>query len=231
LDININKGYQVLNGVKAEGFVRFRSGYPDADLGRIRAQQAFIKAAISQVLKPQNIAKLPSLAKTVTENIKTNMTLKDMLEYIGEVGNINKDNILMERLPGSAKNINGGSYYIYDKNKTDELVENIYYFQEELNEEAILERNKNIKLEVYNGTDIPGLGSNYAEQLKERGFNIIRVGNYVNTNVKKTMIIEKNRKYEGTFVKNVIKFGEIKAQYDEMSASDIIVVIGQDGNK
>jgi LCP family protein required for cell wall assembly len=51
LHIDLQKGPQHLDGPKAVQFMRFRQnnpgipgGYPDGDLGRIKAQQAFIKA-------------------------------------------------------------------------------------------------------------------------------------------------------------------------------------------
>jgi anionic cell wall polymer biosynthesis LytR-Cps2A-Psr (LCP) family protein len=60
LRINIKKGFQTLNGDKAIEFLRHR-GYKEADIGRIKAQQMFIKEFIKQVLKPKNIIKLPKM--------------------------------------------------------------------------------------------------------------------------------------------------------------------------
>jgi len=62
LKIYISKGNQVLNGEQAVKFLRWRKnnngiGYPEGDLGRIEAQQNFIKSALKKSIGP----KLPFL--------------------------------------------------------------------------------------------------------------------------------------------------------------------------
>ncbi len=49
LYINLKKGQQVLyGGDEALQFLRFRKGYANQDLGRIEAQQQFMKSAIEK---------------------------------------------------------------------------------------------------------------------------------------------------------------------------------------
>ncbi len=51
LYIDLKQGRQVLDGGdKALQFLRFRKGYADQDLGRIKAQQQFVAAAIEKKL-------------------------------------------------------------------------------------------------------------------------------------------------------------------------------------
>ena len=59
LMINISKGPQTLNGNQAVGFVRYRHGYANGDLGRIEAQQLFIEALINQCKSPSIVNKIP----------------------------------------------------------------------------------------------------------------------------------------------------------------------------
>ncbi|KNF09432.1 transcriptional regulator LytR [Gottschalkia purinilytica] len=126
LHINIKKGKQVLNGKKSLEFLRFRKGYADQDLGRINAQQQFIKNAIDQTLKPKNIVKIPSLIKTSMENIETNIPLKLMLKYGLDVKNIDTSNIEMATLPGEAKMIENVSYFIPDEDESEEIVKSMF---------------------------------------------------------------------------------------------------------
>lgn len=227
LNINISKGYQVLDGAKAEGFVRFRSGYPTGDLGRISAQQEFIKAAIEQFLKPQNIPRIPTIINIISEHVKTNMPTSKALTYVDDVVKIKKENIIIEKLPGEPRYIGGVSYFIYDPQETKQLVERMFY--NEVDEKAAIERNKKYKVEVYNGTNIPGLATKTAESLKQKGFNVVRVANN-NYTVKETKIIERHRRAEGSYVKDVIKVGKVSAEYDGFSDVDITVIVGQDLN-
>lgn len=230
LYIDLNKGYQVLDGKNAEGLVRFRHGYADADLGRIRTQQKFISALAGQILKPQNIPKLPSIIKTITENVKTNISVSSILGYLGDAAKISQDKIIAETLPGDPKYIGDGSYFIYDKQKTKQMVEAIFADDEGLTDKQIVERNKQFKVEVFNGTSIPGLGSKVADKLEKKGFNVVRVENYDST-VENTKIIERTRNIEGVYVKNAITVGEVSTEYNNSSDVDATVIVGQDANE
>lgn len=227
LSINISKGYQVLDGSKAEGFVRYRSGYATADLGRIEAQHEFINAAIAQLKKPENITKFPSLIKIVSNNVRTNMSAAEMLKYSGDISKINKESVIIERIPGEPKYISGISYFVHDKEKTQQMVDNMFTNQEEVEDSVALERNKTLKVEIFNGTNTPGLASKVSDNLKEKGFNVIRVDNW-DSIVKETKIYEKSRKAEGSYVKNVLKVGQISAEYSSSSDVDYTVILGLD---
>ena len=119
LNIQLTKGVQELDGAKAEQLVRYR-GYPDADLGRIKTQQAFLRAFIEQVLKPQNKVNLPGIIKGVYPYIQTNF--KDAVDYLVYLDQISLEKIQMITLPGSATE---DKKYAYDSAKAKELFENI----------------------------------------------------------------------------------------------------------
>lgn len=128
LHIHIKKGVQKLDGEQAEGFVRFRknndgSGYPRGDIQRIQTQQAFIKAFISQALKPANILKLPNIAGIMLKDVKTDVNLDLILYYLEDIATFKMENVTMATLPGSDKNIDGISFYIMDKVETKKLVD------------------------------------------------------------------------------------------------------------
>ena len=70
LHIDIPEGQQVLNGEKAVQFIRYRHGYAEGDIGRVKAQQEFMKSAFAQALS----YKLPTVAATVVQNIDSDIT-------------------------------------------------------------------------------------------------------------------------------------------------------------
>ncbi len=127
LHIDIEKGLQTLNGEKSVEFLRFRknndgTGYPDGDLGRIRAQQGFIEAAFDKVLS----YRLPIVANTVVKYVKTDIPLKDLtLLATGAIGMSGSD-ITTHSLPGDAVYSGGVSYYLHDPEKTSALIESLY---------------------------------------------------------------------------------------------------------
>ena len=121
LHINISKGTQVLNGEKAIQFLRFRKGYPDGDLGRMKAQQQFVKSAMSKVLS----FRLPVVANTAFNHIKTDMSLTEILGFATNAVGMKGDNIKTYSLPGSATE-KGVSYFLHDTDASEELIKQIY---------------------------------------------------------------------------------------------------------
>ena len=126
LYIDLKAGLQVLDGDKALQFLRFRKGYSDQDLGRIRAQQQFIKATIKQTLKVENIGKIPQLIKTYYNNVETNIPLDLILKFAVNVNNYNVEDIQMATLPGEPKYIGGVSYYVPNEEEMKTLIDSMF---------------------------------------------------------------------------------------------------------
>lgn len=120
--IDLEEGTQVLNGEKAEQFLRFRSGYANADLGRVEAQRSFIKAFIKTVLKKENITNIPKIVKIALDNTKTNATTREILKYANEIKEINIDEIVSTTMPNTPKYIDGISYVIADKDEARRII-------------------------------------------------------------------------------------------------------------
>ena len=115
LHIKLKKGQQILDGNKAEQFIRFRknndgSGYPLGDVQRVETQQKFIKAAVGEVLKPSTLLKIGDLIKLGLESVKTDITFSDILAYLDDVKNFDTSKLRMETLPGEGKYIGIVSY-------------------------------------------------------------------------------------------------------------------------
>ncbi|HOJ11195.1 MAG TPA: LCP family protein [Clostridiales bacterium] len=129
LHINLQKGIQVLNGEKAEEFVRYRKGnnpgqgYIDGDLGRIEAQQKFIKALIQQKFNLRYFSKTDEIFSILKEHARTNISLNDFRYYLRNINKINITNIKAYTLPGDSVYTDNLWYYIYDKDKTAKLIE------------------------------------------------------------------------------------------------------------
>jgi LCP family protein required for cell wall assembly len=66
--INLQPGYQRLDGSDALDFVRYR--HTDSDLYRVARQQAFVKAFKEQVSSSFSIGKIPKLVHAITSNVE-----------------------------------------------------------------------------------------------------------------------------------------------------------------
>ena len=104
LRINVDKGYQLLNGEDAMGVVRFRATYVDGDLGRIKVQQDFLKALISQCLQMDNLLKnLGSYLDIFQRNVNTNLTVGNLTYFAtNALTGLDMDNVTFTTLPNAS---------------------------------------------------------------------------------------------------------------------------------
>jgi len=117
-------GLQTLNGEDALKFVRFRE-YVDADIGRIRAQQAFLQALADKVLRISTVTKLPSMISEMLPYVVTDMSNEDIM-YLASVGlGVKLDEVKWAILPGEAGYIGDVSYYLVDTEKAAQVVDEI----------------------------------------------------------------------------------------------------------
>ena len=128
LHINLQPGLQLLDGAKAEQFIRFRHnndmtvGYASGDIGRTKAQQDFIRALLKEVLSPSKITKLPELIKTVLNNTDTNVTVREALRYVTDVPNLKLDSIYSCTAVGTTPYIDNLSYFVMDEDETQRII-------------------------------------------------------------------------------------------------------------
>ena len=114
LYIDLVAGTQTLTGKEAMGVVRFRSGYTDADLGRVQVQRAFLSALIDQAVSPEGIAKSPLLLQILMEHTDTDLSAQNFLWLAESLLFCDRSEIQTVTLPGSARMLGGGSYYVLD---------------------------------------------------------------------------------------------------------------------
>lgn len=192
LYIHLKKGTYKLTGKQAEQFCRFRknndrTGYPDGDVGRVKAQQSFIKAMISRCLEPQNLLKIGNLVDIVLDNTKTNVTMDVASQYLDDAVAFKPDRIRTETLPGEGRyGSNGISYFFMDEEASKELIDEM--FNKETKVEDVLalqsgeanafESGDSIRIEVLNNGTTNKIFTTVVDTLNNMGYSVVRVGNY-----------------------------------------------------
>lgn len=132
LYINIPEGKQLLNGKQSMNFLRYRkgnkkkSGYIDGDIGRIGAQQEFLKSFAKKVLS----YKLPLVVKKGFRYVETDIKLMDALNYATKALGIQEEDFEFEILPGKSefKRVDGQllSYFTHNNMETEKLLKRLY---------------------------------------------------------------------------------------------------------
>ncbi len=128
LSIHIPKGVQHLDGEEAIKVVRWRknndgTGYPDADIGRIRTQQNFLKEVAHQTLQISNVKSIGALADIFFTYVKTDLSVGNLVWLGTEALGVGMENIHFHTLPGDGTGYyRGESVYVLDREATLTLV-------------------------------------------------------------------------------------------------------------
>ncbi len=108
--IDLRPGLQHMDGKTAVTYVRYRD--EEGDIGRIKRQQAFMKACMEKVTSPAIIPKLPSVIAEVFESVKTDLSVRQLLEFAGSLNKAKGNGLKTEMVPGRPLYIEGISYWI-----------------------------------------------------------------------------------------------------------------------
>ncbi len=134
LSIHIQKGDQLLDGEQAMGVIRYRHdnnmkyGYADGDLGRIKTQQAFLKAVIQQLLQVKNVGKINQFSKIFQENVETDLSVQNLFWFgksaiMDGLSMENVEFVTMPNTPKSCYSRSVGNYQSYVVPKPRELLD------------------------------------------------------------------------------------------------------------
>lgn len=126
LHIDLYPGVQVLDGEKAEQFVRFRD-YPTGDLGRIEAQQQFLEAFAKKVLSPEILTKIPKIVPILFTSIKTDIGITEIPSYYPYLKSFDMKQLYFNVLPGEARMEDGLSYFFVDDEAVCTLVQELFF--------------------------------------------------------------------------------------------------------
>ncbi|MDK2877777.1 MAG: polyisoprenyl-teichoic acid--peptidoglycan teichoic acid transferase [Thermoanaerobacteraceae bacterium] len=217
LHIDLKPGLQVLNGDKAEQFVRFRH-YPGGDLDRVKAQQKFIEAVGKTILKPSTLLKLPKIINTVQENVETDIGPLEVAGLANFARQVGTDNIKTFILPGEGKYISGVSYFIPFQSQMNDMIDQIFF------------DGGYSKVAVLNGNGSSGVASKIARELEQKGFKVVRVANADSFDYETTTIIyPKEKKDDAEKIARIFTNAEMKEE-PQLQAGLTTVIVGKDIN-
>ena len=138
LNIYFEPGLQKMNGEQVVEFLRWRhndpgythlqkDGYDGGDESRIAKQQEFLMHLAKQILRPENILKAKPVAEAVFNNVKTDLTMGELVWMANQAMQVKTTDIQMFTLPGYPANSYAGtnaflSFFFPNESKTLALV-------------------------------------------------------------------------------------------------------------
>ena len=238
LVIAIPPGFQYLDGVNAEGVVRYRATYREGDIQRISVQHQFLKAFFSQVLERENIINNAlSISKAVIGYTKTNIGIGDIPKYIRYINDVSADKIHFYILPCTPEDIGGLSYVIPNDKQIQELVKDVFYKVAESEQspapittlpptQALPVSSKGLRIEILNGSNKQGLAGTLKEALENDGFTVTNIDTYYGAQLDQTQILVRTAGI-GSDLKKYFKDVIIQVTPDMPADYDIIVITGR----
>ena len=159
LHIHQEAGYRLLDGEDAMEVIRWRqnnTGPSGGDVARISIQQDFLKAAISQCLKPEILLKAPSLVQIFMNNVNTDLSIGNILAFAQLAAGMDvENNVAFVTMPWVDARYPGVSMLLPD---VDELLEilndgfNPYLDDIQASDLSVLYRNNDGSYGVTSGT-------------------------------------------------------------------------------
>lgn len=222
LHIDLQPGYQLLNGDQAEQLIRFRKGdesmgsydYAQGDLQRVQVQQDFLSALINQILSKDDIINnLVSLAKTYYKYVTTDIGILDIPKYADYALLADKNNISTYSLPVEYGPVGDRNYAVPLDDDIDTLVDQIFYdIEPEVTEEDetissdnssssdssdnstnTLSKDKSeYTITILNGSGKSGFAAKTSEVLTDDGYTIFDIGDYTQEREPETRLFVNN---------------------------------------
>jgi anionic cell wall polymer biosynthesis LytR-Cps2A-Psr (LCP) family protein len=89
----------------------------------VQRQQRFLKALAKETMQVSTIFKVPALVNTLNQYIETDMSAMTMVKVGNSLKSFNSNNLVAEMLPGDFATIDELSYWIPNKEQTQQLVQ------------------------------------------------------------------------------------------------------------
>lgn len=233
LDINLQKGWQVLDGEQAEQFARFRKD-EYGDIGRVQRQQVLLKALREKVQSPSIIPRLPALISLLQENIDTNLKWEEMLALMNFSRQLKQENLNMVMLPGrfSEPGEFNRSYWIINDQEKNQVMEQFFGVEmplQVLGDDTPAIAPQQMKIAIQNATGQSGVAAEVSAYLQAQGFTNIYLTQDYPEILKETQIIaQKGDLTTANSLLATLRLGRVEASSTGQIESDFTIRIGQD---
>ncbi|GAC1503746.1 MAG: hypothetical protein NVS1B14_09280 [Vulcanimicrobiaceae bacterium] len=239
LHIHFKPGMHHMNGEQAVSYARFRHD-SCGDPCRITRQQQIIHILAAKLKsdKLNDLAHMTSLIGVVRQNVDTNLSGDELLSLAFAFSSVDPKAIKTAQVPyvDTKDTPWGGNVLVADETRKNKLVQDLLLEPPAPAADSAALANiapSTLKVEVKNGTGIPGEAKKVAAALRAKGFAIGKVGNassadYLTTEIHEHTSVnnagEKVRASMSSRVRNVPIMHDAAAS----SASDVTIIIGKD---
>ncbi len=241
----IRAGRQHMDGDLALKYARTR--HDSSDIDRAYRQQQVILAVRDRVLSAKivlSLDRIPGLLRTLGESFKTDMTVEQMYAVYQAARDVQKKDInqgvIDDTMTIPWQTPQGWDVLVPQRDKIRDLVGQLFPSptpqvslgplgdRDKLQQEAA-------RVEVQNGTQVAGLATKMAAELRTAGYNVVRFGNADRADYPQTVIIYyTEKKYALASVKAYLKVADGLVAHQTPPAGtdvDIRIILGSNAVK
>ncbi|WP_347278152.1 LCP family protein [Leptolyngbya sp. FACHB-541] len=229
LYIDLEQGWQNLNGDQAEQFARFRAD-GNGDIGRVQRQQQLIRALRDRITSPAVIPKLPEAIQLVQKYVDTNLSLEEMLALANFGVSLEQDSFRMVMLPGRFSTADEfvASYWITDSDAVDQVMQEYFQVPSITSSEERRALN-HLYIAVQNASGEPQLGNQVASYLQEQGFdNVYVIQDWPDRQMQTDIIVQRGDMQGAALLENVLGLGRVVSASTGDLQSDLTIRVGED---
>jgi polyisoprenyl-teichoic acid--peptidoglycan teichoic acid transferase len=231
LNIDLQPGLQTLNGIQAEGFVRFRKD-DLGDIGRTQRQQTLLKALQKKFENPLMITRFPQIFSVLQKHIDSNLSFGEMLALVQFGMQIKPNELQMVLLPGrfSTPDEFELSYWLMDRTATDQVLKSYFEVETPIEREAAVPAEvKTVKISVQNASGNPDAANRMVDRLQQLGFsNLVLASEDWSEPLDNTQVIPQWGNIEAaTSVQELLDGSEVTADSTGDLQSDLTVRVGR----
>lgn len=231
LNIDLEEGWQTLNGDQAEQFARFRTD-STGDIGRVQRQQILMKALRERLTHPTLIPQLPQIMRVMMRYVDTNLTLEETLALANMAMEIEPDDLHMVMLPGrfSSPSEYVASYWLLDPVATQQVMNDFFG----LDGIALLSNSDDqaitsLPIAIQNASGEPQVASAVADYLRQEGFRNVYVISDWSSQLQRTEVVAQRGDLESAeIVTSVLSIGRVVAESTGDLQSELTIRVGRD---
>ena len=227
LTIDLEGGWQTLNGDEAQQFARFQDK-ENGDLGRVQRQQLLIKALKNRLTNPAIMARLPQIVSVVQNYVDTNLSPEEMLTLANFGAKLDAQNLQMVMLPGflSSLSLDPSSYWL-DPASQDRVMSE--YFGAKVLSTPKVRSLSTMNIAIQNASGQPSLSRRVASSLKAQGLENVYVSSDWSDQLAKTeIVVQRGDLTSATELQKVLGLGKVEVAATGDLDSYLTLRLGKD---
>ncbi len=231
LTIELQPGWQTLNGKKAEQFARFRQGKL-GDIGRVQRQQMLLQGLRRRLNDPAVIPRLPQVVRVMQKYVDTDLVWREMVALVRFALDLEGRDFRMVMLPGE---FGRRGYWRLEQGARDRIMQE--YFQVEppqlaRQRQRYLQMHRDpasLQIAVQNTTNRPQAAQKMVDYLQSQGFTDTYVlPQWPDQQFQTQIIVQKGYLEGGKALQRLLGLGEIRVMSTGELDSDFTIRVGED---